>query len=65
MLIGVGVLAVVAGVVFALQGFGVLGGSGGMSNSSLWAALGPLIAVAGLVMAAAGMRRLRSASSRD
>jgi hypothetical protein len=65
LLIGVGALAVVVGVVFALQGFDVLRGSGAMSGSSLWAALGPLIAVAGLVMAAAGLHRLRSASSRD
>ncbi len=64
LLIAVGALAVVAGVIFALQGFGVLGGSV-MSGSSLWAALGPLIAVAGLLMAAAGLRRLRSAASRD
>ncbi len=64
LLIAVGALAVVAGVIFALQGFGVLGGSV-MSGSSLWAALGPLIAVAGLLMAAAGLRRLWSAASRD
>jgi hypothetical protein len=64
LLIAVGALAVVAGVTFALQGFGVLGGSGGMNGSSLWAALGPLIALAGLLMATAGFRRLRSASSR-
>ncbi len=64
LLIAVGALAVVAGVVFALQGFGVLGGSA-MSGSSLWAALGPVIAVVGLLMAAAGLRRRRSASARD
>jgi hypothetical protein len=63
LLIAVGTLALVAGVVFALQGFGVLGGST-MSGSSLWAALGPLIALAGLLVAGAGLRRLRSASSR-
>jgi hypothetical protein len=52
-LIGVGALAVVAGIIFALQGFSVLGGST-MSGSSLWAVLGPLIALAGLLLGAAG-----------
>jgi hypothetical protein len=62
LLITAGAVAAAAGVIFALQGFGVLGGSV-MSGSSLWAALGPLIAVAGLVAVAAGLRRLRSSSS--
>jgi hypothetical protein len=64
LMIGVGALATIAGIVFALQGFGVLGGST-MSGSSLWAALGPLIAVGGLVVAAAGVRQRRSVSSRN
>jgi hypothetical protein len=55
-LITVGALATIAGTVFALQGFGVLGGSS-MSGSHVWAAAGPLIAIAGLVILAAGARR--------
>lgn len=62
LLITVGALATVAGVIFALQGFGVLGGST-MSGSSLWAALGPLIAIVGLVAVAAGLRLRRSSSA--
>jgi hypothetical protein len=62
LLITVGTLATVAGVIFALQGFGVLGGST-MSGSSLWAALGPLIAVAGLLALGAGLRLLRASST--
>ncbi len=62
LLIAIGVIATIAGAIFALQGFGVLGGSV-MSGSSLWAALGPLIAVAGLVAVAAGLRQLRSSSA--
>ncbi|HTX85087.1 MAG TPA: hypothetical protein VME44_23120 [Streptosporangiaceae bacterium] len=62
LLITVGAVAIAAGLIFALQGFGVLGGSV-MSGSSLWAALGPVIAVAGLLAVATGLRRLRSASS--
>jgi len=58
-LVAVGVVAIVAGVTFALQGFGVVGGSA-MSGSSLWAALGPLIALAGLLAVVTGVRRLRS-----
>jgi hypothetical protein len=58
-LVAVGVVAIVAGVIFALQGFGVVGGSV-MSGSSVWAALGPLIALAGLLAVVAGARRLRS-----
>jgi hypothetical protein len=59
----VGVLLLVAGTVFALQGFGVLGGSV-MSGSHFWAAAGPIIAVAGLALLAAGALRGRSRSSR-
>jgi hypothetical protein len=59
LLVAAGVIAIVAGVTFALQGFGVVGGSV-MSGSSLWAVLGPLIALAGLLAVVAGVRRLRS-----
>jgi hypothetical protein len=63
-LVAVGAVAIVAGVTFALQGFGVVGGSA-MSGSSLWAALGPLIALAGLLAVVAGVRRLRSPGTRN
>jgi hypothetical protein len=53
-----GALLLVAGTVFALQGFGVLGGSV-MSGSHFWAAAGPVIAVAGLVLIASAARRAR------
>jgi hypothetical protein len=56
MLVAVGALLTIAGTVFALQGFGVLGGSG-MSGSHFWAAAGPLMAIVGLVILAAGARR--------
>jgi uncharacterized membrane protein len=55
----VGVLLLVAGTVFALQGFGVLGGSV-MSGSHFWAAAGPIIAVIGLAVLAAVARRRQS-----
>jgi hypothetical protein len=56
LLVAVGALLTIAGVVFALQGFNVVGGSA-MSGKSLWAVLGPLIAIAGLIIAAVGLRQ--------
>jgi hypothetical protein len=55
-LVGVGVLITLAGVVFTLQGVGVLGGSV-MFGVTLWAVVGPVIALAGLAIAAFGVRR--------
>jgi len=60
-LTAVGVLLTVAGVIWALQGFGVIGGSF-MSGDSVWAVIGPVVAVGGLVLAGIGLRRARSAS---
>jgi hypothetical protein len=52
----VGLLVAVAGVIFTLQGFGLIGGSV-MTGSTIWAVAGPLIALAGLATAAVGVRR--------
>jgi len=57
-----GVVLVVAGVVWALQGFGVIGGSF-MSGNSVWAIIGPVVAVAGLLLAFFGVRGWRSSAS--
>jgi hypothetical protein len=54
----VGALLLAAGTVFALQGFGVLGGSV-MSGSHFWAAAGPIIAVVGLALLVGAVRRGR------
>lgn len=51
----VGALLLIAGTVFALQGFGVLGGSS-MSGSSTWAVAGPVIAAFGLIMLVVAVR---------
>jgi hypothetical protein len=59
LLVGVGVLIAVAGVVFALQGADAIGGSV-MSGSTFWAVAGPVIALVGLAVAAAGLRRRRA-----
>ena len=62
LLSAIGALLVIAGTVFALQGFGVLGGSV-MSCSNFWAAAGPIIAVVGLVLLVRGLR-LRNGQAR-
>ncbi len=62
LLIGVGAIVTIAGVIFALQGVGVIGGSF-MSGTSVWAILGPIIALVGVAMAGFGLWHLRSARS--
>jgi hypothetical protein len=59
-LTAVGIVLAIAGAIWALQGFGVIGGSF-MSGDSVWAVIGPIVAVAGLALAALGIRRARSA----
>ncbi len=54
-LVILGGLVVLAGITFGLQGMGVLGGSA-MTGKTLWAVLGPLIAVLGLVLVVSGLR---------
>lgn len=54
-LVGVGFLLTLAGAVFTLQGVGILGGSV-MSGVTFWAVAGPVIALAGVVIAAIGLR---------
>ena len=61
LLIGAGALITAAGIVFALQGLGYIGGSA-MTGVTFCAVAGPLIAVAGIAMAAFGLRHRRSAS---
>ncbi len=52
----VGVVVALFGLLFALQGFGVVGGSP-MSNTTTWSVLGPLIALAGIAIALGAARR--------
>jgi hypothetical protein len=49
-------LITLAGVVFTLQGVGVIGGSF-MSGTTTWAVIGPVMALAGLALVIAGLRR--------
>jgi hypothetical protein len=61
LLIAAGIVVIIIGGVFALQGFGVIEGSA-MSNSHTFEVVGPLVALAGLVLAALGLRHRTSAS---
>jgi hypothetical protein len=53
-----GILLVLVGGLWTLQGLNVLGGSA-MSGKTLWAVVGPVVALGGLVLAVVGARGLR------
>ncbi len=55
LLVVIGVAAALAGIVFTLQGLGFVGGSA-MSGDTVWAVIGPVIALAGLVLITLGVR---------
>ncbi len=57
-----GVLLVLAGAVWTLQGLDVFGGTGGMNGQKIWAVIGPIVAVVGLVLAIVGARRPSTAA---
>ncbi|WP_439592242.1 hypothetical protein [Microbacterium sp.] len=59
-LLVVGALASVIGIVWTLQGLNILGGSV-MSGSSLWAVIGPIVLVMGLVLIVVAIARRRRA----
>lgn len=54
-LVATGFVLTLAGAVFTLQGVGILGGSV-MSGVTFWAVAGPVIVLAGVVLAAIGLR---------
>ena len=51
-----GVVVACFGVLWALQGFGVVGGSP-MSNTTTWSIIGPIVALIGVAIAAGAARR--------
>jgi hypothetical protein len=59
-LLVVGIVLVLLGALWTLQGLDVLGGSA-MSGVTLWAIVGPIVAIVGLVLVIVGARR-RSAT---
>jgi hypothetical protein len=54
-----GVLVALAGLLFALQGFGVVSGSP-MTGTTTWSVLGPIIVLIGIAIAFAGWRWRKS-----
>lgn len=54
LLVGLGALITVAGIVFALQGVGYVSGSF-MTGATLWAVIGPIAALAGLILITFGL----------
>jgi hypothetical protein len=56
----VGVLIVLIGLLWTLQGLGVVGGSA-MSGKTIWAVIGPIFALGGLALAVTGIRNNRGA----
>lgn len=61
--VAVGVVITLLGLLFMFQGLGYVKGST-MTGSNFWAIAGPVIAVSGLVLVAAGLGRLGPRSSR-
>jgi hypothetical protein len=55
----VGLILALFGLIWALQGFGVLGGSQ-MSNTTTWSISGPITALIGIVIAVVSWRKLSS-----
>ena len=62
LMMGLGVILVIAGVVWTLQGLDLLGQSGGMNGQRIWAVLGPITALGGLTLVAMSIRTGRSSN---
>jgi uncharacterized membrane protein len=57
-LVVIGLAVALAGLVWTLQGLGYVGGSF-MSGATVWAVVGPIVALVGLVLITLGLRRRR------
>jgi hypothetical protein len=55
----IGVILVVVGGVWTLQGVGYIKGSF-MTGTTTWSVVGPIVVIIGLAMAATGLRRRRA-----
>jgi hypothetical protein len=54
-LVALGVIIALAGLLWSLQGFGVVSGSS-MSNTVTWSIIGPLVFIAGVLLTLRGVR---------
>jgi hypothetical protein len=57
-LVVIGLVAVLAGLVWTLQGLGYVGGSF-MSGATVWAVIGPIVLLVGLALITLGLRSRR------
>jgi hypothetical protein len=57
-LVLIGLVAALAGLFWTLQGLGYVGGSF-MSGATVWAVIGPIVALVGLVLITLGLRSRR------
>ena len=55
-LIIVGIIGLLLGALWTLQGLDIIGGSA-MSGNSMWAIIGPIVAVVGILLLLVGARR--------
>lgn len=55
--VGLGVVLVLMGLIWTLQGLDVLKGSSVMSGEPLWAVIGPIVALAGIALIVGRLRR--------
>ena len=62
-LVVVGVVLILLGLLFTLQGVGLVGGSA-MTGSTTWVVLGPVIALGGALLVHRGSRRPGGGSRR-
>jgi hypothetical protein len=51
-----GVVLFLVGLLWLFQWLGMMGSSGGMNGNKLWAIVGPVVAVIGIVLAVQGRR---------
>jgi drug/metabolite transporter superfamily protein YnfA len=58
-LVAIGIVLALFGALWALQGFGVVGGSP-MSNTTTWSVIGPITVLVGIAIAVFGWRRKSS-----
>ena len=55
----IGIVLVLVGGLWVLQGLDVLGGDGGMNGESLWVVIGALVLIAGAYVVYTGMKTRR------
>ena len=61
LIVGGGIVLTLVGIIWTLQGFNVLPGSA-MSGATLWAVVGPIVALGGIALIGWGAARRRRAA---